>query len=72
MLRSSEGPGAPVQLQLQALGNEDRTWWLLDRRLVGQTDGKSLLPLRLDRPGEHELIAVAADGRWRELTFRVR
>ncbi|MCB1633062.1 MAG: penicillin-binding protein 1C [Xanthomonadales bacterium] len=72
VLRSSEGPGAPVQLQLQALGNEDRTWWLLDRRLVGQTDGKSLLPLRLDRPGEHELIAVAADGRWRELTFRVR
>lgn len=72
ILRSSSGPGAPIELQLQTVGNPGQTWWLLDRRLIGHTEGDAILPLRLERPGNHQLVAVAADGRWREMAFSVR
>ncbi len=71
-LRSSQGPGEPVNLELSVLGNSDTTWWLLDGRLIGTSEASRPLHLRLDQVGDHELVALAGDGRHRRVGFRMR
>jgi penicillin-binding protein 1C len=71
-LRSSAGPGEPINLELSVLGNSSTTWWLLNQQLIGTSEAALPLRLRLEQVGDYELVALAADGRHRRVAFRMR
>jgi penicillin-binding protein 1C len=62
-----------VVLQVRAVGSRDALAWLLDGAWVGASEpGSPSLRLVLDRPGEHALTVVDAQGRWDRVPFVVR
>ncbi|MEI7447818.1 MAG: penicillin-binding protein 1C, partial [Burkholderiales bacterium] len=62
-----------VVLQVRAVGSRDALGWLLDGAWVGASEpGSPSLRLVLDRPGEHALTVVDAQGRWDRVPFVVR
>ena len=65
------GSATPLRLSLRAIGTETRVRWLLDGRLVGETDGPGHLPYALDVPGAHTLTALADGGAWAQVRFRL-
>ncbi|NUS38765.1 MAG: penicillin-binding protein 1C [Lysobacter sp.] len=65
------GNGTPLRLSLRAIGSEARVRWLLDGRLVGETDSQGHLSYALDAPGEHVLTALADGGAWARVRFRL-
>ena len=65
------GTGAPLRLTVRAVGGEGRVRWLLDGRLVGETDGQGRLPYALSVPGEYTLTALADGGAWARVRFRL-
>ena len=69
----ARAPGANhgPRLQLRALGSEATVEWLLDGRWIAQTRGAGSFTHEFDVPGEHALTALAADGAWASLRFRV-
>lgn len=69
----ARAPGAThgPRLQLRALGSEAAVEWLLDGRWIAQTQGPRGFVRDFDEPGEHTLTALAADGAWTSLRFRV-
>ncbi|KRG42370.1 penicillin-binding protein 1C [Stenotrophomonas panacihumi] len=66
-------PGAQrgVRLQLRALGSEAAVDWLLDGRAIGRSQGRAMFTHVFDQPGDHSLTALAEDGAWVRLKFRV-
>lgn len=60
-----------VRLQLRALGSEGRVQWLLDGRWIAETRGMQWLRHEFDTPGAHTLTALADDGAWRSVAFRM-
>ncbi len=66
-------PGAThgPRLQLRALGSEARIDWLLDGRWIAQTRGTASFSREFAEAGEHTLTALAADGAWARVRFRV-
>jgi len=60
-----------VRLQLRALGNESTVDWLLDGRWIARTEGARLFQRDFDEVGEHTLTALAADGAWTQVRFRI-
>ncbi|WNH53069.1 penicillin-binding protein 1C [Stenotrophomonas oahuensis] len=60
-----------VRLQLRALGTEQGVDWLLDDRWIARTEGARLLQRDFDEPGEHTLTALATDGAWTQVRFRI-
>ncbi|MCD9086330.1 penicillin-binding protein 1C [Stenotrophomonas sp. SY1] len=66
-------PGAThgPRLQLRALGSESSIEWLLDGRWIVQTQGARVFVRDFDEPGDHTLTALAADGTWTRVRFRV-
>lgn len=66
-------PGAThgPRLQLRALGSEASIQWLLDGRWIAQTQGARTFVRDFDEPSEHTLTALAADGAWTRVRFRV-
>lgn len=64
-------PGATggVKLALRAVGAQARVQWLLDGRLLGETEGAGLLVREFDQPGRHELTALADSGAWDSVRF---
>ncbi|KPN21430.1 penicillin-binding protein 1C [Xanthomonas sp. Mitacek01] len=66
-------PNSPhgVRLQLRALGSDGRVQWLLDGRWIGETRGTQWLRHEFDTPGAHALTALADDGAWRRVEFRL-
>lgn len=66
-------PGAThgPRLQLRALGSEAEIDWLLDGRWIARTSGQRIFMRQFDDPGEHTLTALAADGAWGRVRFRV-
>lgn len=60
-----------VRLQLRALGNETTVDWLLDDRWIARTEGARLFQRDFDEVGEHTLTALAADGAWTQVRFRI-
>ncbi|MET0327820.1 MAG: penicillin-binding protein 1C, partial [Luteimonas sp.] len=60
-----------VRLQLRALGSDGRVQWLLDGRWIGETRGTQWLRHEFDVPGAHALTALADDGAWQSVAFRV-
>ncbi|MCF5946496.1 penicillin-binding protein 1C, partial [Xanthomonas perforans] len=61
----------PVRLQLRALGSEARIDWLLDGRWIAQTTGRQGFQRDFEEVGLHTLTAMASDGAWTQLRFRV-
>ncbi|WP_434988614.1 penicillin-binding protein 1C [Xanthomonas melonis] len=61
----------PVRLQLRALGSEARIDWLLDGRWIAQTTGRQGFQRDFAEVGQHTLTAMASDGAWTQLRFRV-
>jgi len=60
-----------VRLQLRALGTEQSVDWLLDDRWIARTEGARLLQRDFDEAGEHTLTALATDGAWTQVRFRI-
>ena len=60
-----------VRLHLRALGNETTVDWLLDDRWIARTEGARLFQRDFDEVGEHTLTALAADGAWTQVRFRI-
>jgi penicillin-binding protein 1C len=60
-----------VRLQLRALGNDNSVDWLLDGRWIARTEGARLFQRDFEEVGEHTLTALAADGAWTQVRFRI-
>lgn len=71
VLARAPGNIQPLHLSLRAIGSAARIRWLLDGRLIGESDGASRLPYALDAPGEHDLTALADSGAWARVRFRL-
>jgi penicillin-binding protein 1C len=69
----ARAPGAAhgPRLQLRALGTEATVEWLLDGRWIAKTHGARTFTREFDTPGEYTLTALAADGAWTRIRFRV-
>ena len=70
LVRPPGGSGG-VRLSLRALGTGARVQWLLDGRSIGQTEGGGSLAYAFDMPGTHELTALADNGAWHSVQFRL-
>jgi len=66
-------PGSrhPPRLQLRALGSSARIDWLLNGRQIAHTKGSHTFTHEFAQTGEHTLTALAADGAWASVRFRV-
>ncbi|MEB1610767.1 penicillin-binding protein 1C [Xanthomonas campestris pv. campestris] len=60
-----------VRLQLRALGSDARIDWLLDGRWIAQTNARQGFQRDFEEVGTHTLTAMASDGAWTQLRFRV-
>ncbi|HEY5849409.1 MAG TPA: penicillin-binding protein 1C [Lysobacter sp.] len=70
-LARAPGSEHPVRLSLRALGSEARVRWLLDGRLIGESDGAGAFVHDFGEPGAHTLTALADSGAWSRLQFSV-
>jgi len=66
-------PGAlhPPRLELRALGSQMPVDWLLNGRRIAQTQGAGVLRHEFPDPGEYTLTALAGDGAWASVNFKV-
>ena len=71
VLARAPGSAHAVRLQLRALGSESTIDWLLDGRWIAQTQGARMYARDFAEPGEHALTALAQDGAWTQVNFRV-
>ena len=64
-------PGSKqLALELRARGaGQAKLYWLLDGRIVGQSQGESALTLRLDQAGPHRLTVMDDAGRFHAIEF---
>lgn len=60
-----------VRLSLRALGTDSQVQWLLDGRWIGQSGGRASLTHAFDAPAMYELTALADNGAWHSVRFRV-
>jgi penicillin-binding protein 1C len=61
----------PLRLSVRALGSEARIRWLLDGRLIGESQGASGFVHDFGETGTHTLTALADSGAWSRVSFRV-
>jgi penicillin-binding protein 1C len=61
----------PLRLSVRALGSEARIRWLLDGRLIGESQGASNFLYDFGETGTHTLTALADSGAWSRVNFRV-
>jgi penicillin-binding protein 1C len=71
VLARAPGNIQPLRLSLRAVGSAAHIRWLLDGRLIGESDGGSRMPYALDTTGEHDLTALADSGAWARVRFRL-
>lgn len=71
VLRSPSNLRRPPQVNLRALGTGDTVQWLLDGRLVAQSQGTQSVQLRFETSGPQQLVAIDALGRYASLRVRV-
>lgn len=60
-----------VRLQIRALGSEEPVEWLLDGRWIARTQGARPFLRDFDEPGEHTLTALATNGAWTQVRYRL-
>jgi penicillin-binding protein 1C len=70
-LARAPGSAHAVRLSLRALGGASRVQWLLDGRWIGESEGQGAFVHDFGEPGEHVLTALAQDGAWASVAFRV-
>jgi penicillin-binding protein 1C len=70
LARASNSTG-PLRLSVRAIGSESRVRWLLDGRLIGESQGAANLLHDFGEPGSHTLTALADSGAWSHVNFRV-
>ena len=70
-LARAPGSAQAVRLQLRVLGSEARIDWLLDGRWINSSRGSGAFQHDFGEPGEHTLTALAEDGTWASLGFRI-
>jgi penicillin-binding protein 1C len=61
----------PLKLSVRALGSEARIRWLIDGRLIGESNGGSAFAFDFAEEGAHTLTALADTGAWSAVAFRV-
>ncbi|MCW4454942.1 penicillin-binding protein 1C [Flavobacterium sp. MXW15] len=71
VLARAPGSRHGVRLQVRALGSDEPVDWLLDGRWIARTQGARPFLRDYDEPGEHTLTALAGDGAWTQVRFRV-
>jgi len=71
VLARAPGTAHGVRLQLRALGSEAEIDWLLDGRWIARTRGQAAFVRDFPEVGEHALTALAVDGAWTQLRFRL-
>jgi len=70
LIRAPGSAHAP-RLQLRALGSATNIDWLLDGRRIAQTYNNSPFTYEFTELGEHTLTALAVDGAWASVRFRI-
>jgi penicillin-binding protein 1C len=70
-LARAPGGATPLRLSVRALGSDARVRWLLDGRLIGESQGRSRLDHDFGDVGEHTLTALADTGAWSRVRFKV-
>lgn len=70
-LARAPGSATPLRLSIRALGSDARVRWLLDGRLIGESQGRARLDHDFGEVGEHTLTALADTGAWSRVRFRV-
>lgn len=70
-LARAPGSARPATLRLRALGTQARVRWLVNGRLVAETQGARHWTLALDAPGPQRITALADSGAWDALDVRV-
>ncbi|MBX9403350.1 penicillin-binding protein 1C [Lysobacter sp. BMK333-48F3] len=70
-LARAPGSQAPLRLSVRALGSDARVRWLLDGRLIGESQGRGRFEHDFGEPGEHVLTALADTGAWSRVRFKV-
>lgn len=70
-LARAPGSATPLRLTLRALGSEARIRWLLDGRLIGESNGRGVFEHDFSDPGDHTLTALADSGAWSRVRYRV-
>jgi len=71
ILAAAPGNKRSVHLQLRALGTDTAIDWLLDGRSIGRSTGSATFAHDFSQPGEHTLTALAEDGAWTRIKFKV-
>jgi penicillin-binding protein 1C len=62
---------APLRLRVRAIGSDARIRWLLDGRLIGESNGGDAWDFNAADAGAHTLTALAETGAWASIGFRV-
>ncbi|MGO1069056.1 penicillin-binding protein 1C [Lysobacter sp. CA199] len=70
-LARAPGSATPLRLSVRALGSDARVRWLLDGRLIGESQGKARLDHDFGEVGDHTLTALADTGAWSRVRFKV-
>jgi len=70
LIRAPNSAHAP-RLNLRALGSAAAIQWLLDGRHIAQTQGNARFTYEVTEIGAHTLTALAADGAWASVRFRL-
>jgi len=70
LIRAPNSAHAP-RLNLRALGSAAAIQWLLDGRHIAQTQGNTRFTYEVTEIGAHTLTALAADGAWASVRFRL-
>lgn len=61
----------PLKLSLRAIGSEERILWLLDGRLIAESDAGGSIAHEFSETGEHTLTALTQSGAWSRISFRI-
>ena len=70
-LARAPGSTTPLRLSVRVLGSDARVRWLLDGRLIGESQGRARLDHDFGEVGEHTLTALADTGAWSRVRFKV-
>jgi len=70
-LARAPGSVKALRLSLRAIGSDARIRWLLDGRLIGESQGAGSFVHDFGEPGTHTLTALADSGAWSRVRFRL-
>ena len=71
VLRSPSNRQRDPEVNLRALGTAEPVQWLLDGRLVGESEGAGTVKLRFDQPGRQRLLAIDRRGRYASIDLTI-